>query len=374
MKHKITNKFQLLISSAALLLILLVVAGVTYSWIEGGTTYSIKTDNSGDVKTGTAPVTNIVNSLTIDPGSNNEIDLNQFDKTTNNNQGLYFSEALSSDGENFYFPVAFDNDGKATSYREANTNDVGTKFIKYNFNLKAAKSCFLTFSETPTITATAKDGSVISDTSAFRIMLKCGDTRHIFTTSEVAETSTVVTNVSGTTITTEEVTAKPISDYVYGKSEILFELDKDSNNKVYVSVWLDAQTSDSNLIGANVTIDFKLKASSSELYLKPNDNWVNQGNPRFAMYLFNDSTQAYTWVSMTDVGLGYYKAMIPDGDYDKVIFCRMNGSNQDNNWDNRWTQTDDLSIPTDDKLCYKIDDSCGIVVENKATGTWIDIP
>lgn len=372
MKRKKSNKFQLLISSAALLLILLIAAGVTYSWIEGGVTYSIITNNIGDVKTGTAPVADIVNSLTIDPSSDNEINLNQFDKTTNNTQGLYFSEVSSSDGEKFYFPV-FKN-GEVTSYREANTNDIGTKFIKYNFDLNAAKSCYLTFSKTPTITATAKDGSVISDTSAFRIMLKCGNTRHIFTTSEVAETSTVVTNVSGTTITTEEATAKPISDYVYGKSEILFELDKDSNNKVYVSVWLDGQSADSNLIGANVTLDFKLKATISELYLKPNNNWVSQGNQRFAMYLFNNVTNTSTWVSMTDAGSGYYKATIPYGDYNNVIFCRMDGSNQNNNWDNRWNQTVDLSIPTNSKLCYKINDSCSIWDTNKATGTWIDIP
>lgn len=376
MKRKKTNKFQLLVSSAALLLILLVAVGITYSWIEGGATYLIKTDNSGDIRTGKAPVANIVNTLTIDPSSNNEIDLNQFDKTSNSTQELYFSEVCSSDGENFYFPVF--NNGDSTSYREANTNDIGTKFIKYDFDLRAANNCCLYFAEAPSITATAKDGTRISDTSAFRIMLKSNDgtsgvTRHIFTTADVEQTSSVVSDEDGTPA---ELTAEPVSDYVCDSpnSKIIFDFNANTTKNITVSVWLDAEKAKSELIGAEVKLDFKLKATISELYFQPNNNWIKENNQRFAMYLFDSSTGENTWVSMTEDNSGYYKAKIPTGKYDKVIFCRMDGSTTENNWNNKWNQTVDLYIPIDNRLCYKINDSCSIWDTNKATGTWTDIP
>ena len=87
------------------------------------------------------------------------------------------------------------------------------------------------------------------------------------------------------------------------------------------------------------------------IYLKPNANWKVDG-ARFAAYFFNGD--ANTWMSMTDAdGDGIYECEVPSG-YTNVIFTRMNPATSDNNWDNKWNQTSDLTIPTDGTNCYAV--------------------
>ena len=92
-------------------------------------------------------------------------------------------------------------------------------------------------------------------------------------------------------------------------------------------------------------------ASGTTVYLVPNANW-HVDNARFAVYYWNDSGNA--WVDMTDAdGDGYYEATIPAG-YSNIIFCRMNPGTTENNWDNKWNQTSDLTVPTDGTNCYTV--------------------
>lgn len=257
MKRKHSNKNQILLSVTALLLILLVAAGVTYSWIEGGVTYTIKTENNGDVKTGKVPDTTVFEGLVINPKSSATIDLNQFDKTSNDAQDLYFSP-VSSNGENFYFPTAYDDDGNPTSYRKSNTNDVGTKFINYNFDIKASKKCYLAFDGKPTFTIT-KNGQSLTDTSAFRIMIKSGDESKVITTSDTDLTSTIVTDESGTTANMQ---VESVSKYLANVNHTnkLFNYEKDETENVEVSIWLDGEAADSDLLGSDVKVDLNLRA------------------------------------------------------------------------------------------------------------------
>ncbi len=97
------------------------------------------------------------------------------------------------------------------------------------------------------------------------------------------------------------------------------------------------------------------EGEGTTVYLKPNANWL-QGGARFAAYYFGNGDG---WVSMTDAdGDGYYECVIPAG-YPNVIFCRMNPATEDNNWNNKWNQTNDLTVPTDENNCYIV-----------ADGTW----
>ena len=79
------------------------------------------------------------------------------------------------------------------------------------------------------------------------------------------------------------------------------------------------------------------------LFMKPNSNWLSDG-ARFAMYLCNGSSNA-KWYSMTDDdGDGVYQAVVGANESHKnVIFCRMNGGNTTNDWNNKWDQTGDLT-------------------------------
>ena len=97
-----------------------------------------------------------------------------------------------------------------------------------------------------------------------------------------------------------------------------------------------------------------------ELYLKPNSNWT-QDSARFAAYVYGDDN---AWYSMTSAGNDYYKVTVP-ASYPNVIFCRMDGSKTTNNWDNKWNQTGDLTIPAD-KNCFTVPDGAW----NGSTATW----
>lgn len=258
MNSKKSNKKQILLSVLALLVILLVGAGITYSWIEGGTTYTILTENNGDVKTGANPYLNttVKKNIKLDPSVTSNITLASYDHNTNKDQELYFSPVLSANGSDFFFPTAFDSAQNAISYRKANTNDIGTKFINYKFNVKAEKKCYVAFNGTPTITAEKSDINV-SGTSAFRIMLRSGDERVVFTTGATEITTPVVTDVNGTE---SQLTAKPVSKYEYaldGTNKI-FSYDAGDEEEMEVSVWLDGVTASDELVGSDIELDMEL--------------------------------------------------------------------------------------------------------------------
>ena len=105
-----------------------------------------------------------------------------------------------------------------------------------------------------------------------------------------------------------------------------------------------------------------IAATPTILYLTPNSNWT-QANARFAAYFFGNGEK---WSSMTDSdGDGIYEVAVPSG-YPNVIFCRMNPSASANNWNNKWNQTGDLTIPTDGKNLFTIPNGSW----NGATTTW----
>ena len=89
------------------------------------------------------------------------------------------------------------------------------------------------------------------------------------------------------------------------------------------------------------------------IFLKPNNDWKKDG-ARFAVRFWIDSPFSEIWVSMTDFdGDGIYSCVVPNG-YSKLIFCRMNGSKIDNNWNNKWNQTGDLTIQTNGNMLFTI--------------------
>lgn len=114
------------------------------------------------------------------------------------------------------------------------------------------------------------------------------------------------------------------------------------------------------LATANITIPV---SHAKVLYLKPGSNW-KQKNARFAAYFFGNGDK---WVDMTKLSDDLYVVDVPTSkSYPNVIFCRMDPSNTTNNWDNRWNQTGDLTIPADNKNCFTVSNSSW----NGATTTW----
>ncbi len=75
------------------------------------------------------------------------------------------------------------------------------------------------------------------------------------------------------------------------------------------------------------------------------DDWFND-NARFAVCFMNDDKSKQHWYSFNGLTKENRIGSVPCfGGYKYVVFCRMNGSNSTNNWDNRWNQTQDEEIP-----------------------------
>lgn len=108
--------------------------------------------------------------------------------------------------------------------------------------------------------------------------------------------------------------------------------------------------------------EYPVIPEAKKLYLVPNANWKSD-NARFAAYFYGSGEK---WVGMTDEdGDGIYECELPEG-YPNVIFCRMNPGTTDNNWDNKWNQTADLTVPTDGTNCYTVKEGTW----DKGGGTW----
>ncbi len=88
-------------------------------------------------------------------------------------------------------------------------------------------------------------------------------------------------------------------------------------------------------------------STTRTLYLRPNSGWKQDG-ARFAVYAFGNGDHWYS-MSAVDGEDGLWSAEISSS-YPSVIFCRMNPATTDNNWNNKWNQTGDLTVPSDKNL------------------------
>lgn len=244
------NKVKILMSLAALLLIFCIGLGTTYSWIEGGTTYSIQTENEDDVKTGALDDSLDRKTILLTPEtSGGTYEISSLDYLTSDYQDLYLTPAYSVDGENFILPN-YGEDGSVVSYRNATTNDIGTKFIHYNFDVKATEKCYVAFNTAAIVTA-------IGDAeNNFRIMVTDGETRYIFSGNpDVAQSSNVVTNLNGGTT---PLTTQLVSDYLNDSTSTknrLFLIEKDKTKTIDIAIWVDGASVPENLYGEAVSVN-----------------------------------------------------------------------------------------------------------------------
>lgn len=104
-------------------------------------------------------------------------------------------------------------------------------------------------------------------------------------------------------------------------------------------------------------------------YLKLSSEWA--GWPaKYAMYYYkSDDNAQYGWsefMTAVEGETNIYTGTIPTG-YDKLIMVRLNGEATERNWDNKWSQTVDLTVPTDGNNLFTVT-SGG--TGNECNGTW----
>lgn len=256
------NKFYILLSVTALLAILCTGVGVTYSWIEGKNSVTILTEDGNPLKTDTLPASvSYMGAVRLDPDAETVLSLTDYDKTSGQGKSLCFSPVSSADGKNFFFPNAYGTDGAPISYRKSNTNDIGTKFISFNFDVQATAACALAFNGKPTVSV-QRDGQPVADTSAFRMMISDGTEAgtHIFSFADTVQQSAAVTSVDAakTTLTTE-IFDNYLSNVSGSSAQSLCSFGENASGNIAVAVWLDeADATDIDFFGCEVTVDISL--------------------------------------------------------------------------------------------------------------------
>ncbi len=94
-------------------------------------------------------------------------------------------------------------------------------------------------------------------------------------------------------------------------------------------------------------------ADGLKLYLRLSSDWA--GWPaRYAIYTWKEGV-GDLWVAMDEVEgeENLYTASIPE-DNDKLIFVRLNGETEPMDWDNKWSQTVNLDLPTGDNNLFTV--------------------
>lgn len=105
-------------------------------------------------------------------------------------------------------------------------------------------------------------------------------------------------------------------------------------------------------VGATGTFSIKLdnnhmytltaSEANVEIYMETNGNW--EGG-RYAVYLMDSSAHEVGWVDMTyDSTISKHKCTINLVNTPLFILCRMNPETSENNWNNKWTQTDNIGF------------------------------
>ena len=85
-------------------------------------------------------------------------------------------------------------------------------------------------------------------------------------------------------------------------------------------------------------LDMKVLPDENFLYLVPNANW--RQSSRYAAYFFDNGEK---WVDMVKFTDNLYATEKQSG-FPKVIFVRLNPNNPENSWDNKYNQTGNMTI------------------------------
>lgn len=146
------------------------------------------------------------------------------------------------------------------------------------------------------------------------------------------------------------------SQYYYGDSSWTINGVGSLKNAVAIiyNYYLKRYSTTSSSLNVNYKTRFTINlngttlSSTSLLYLDCGGMY-NSSEAYPAAYFFGNGN---TWIKMTEHDGDIYKVEVPQG-YTSVIFCRMNKSTSGLNWDNKWNQTEDISLGTTYN-CYLI--------------------
>lgn len=234
----------IVLSVVALIQIMLLITGTTFSWVE--TISSLALTGGGIIDN---PVKTVAN---IGSGYNKPIDLDGYFKKAGN---VHLSTCSSADGQNFFFPIVGDNNnfvGDNNKYRQSTVNDRNVNYIGYNLKVvnKENKSKDFKFGNIPSI----KIGDKAVTDNRVRIAITVDDVTKIFSNTDATENV-----VAATDGRPSETKVNAFGEYTNSSDEKVtspvFSIPANSSKEVKVSLWLQESKGSNN--GNNGDVEVK---------------------------------------------------------------------------------------------------------------------
>ena len=211
-----------------------------------------------------------------------------------------------------------------------------------------------------------------SDTTAqtVDISLEKNNNYYKITSSTVSQVGTRYTGTWQGTYTAPDHTHVFRSEPTFswdGSSATATGTCSECNETVTVDALITNMTRSGNTETYTATVgEYENTKTYTALYLSfGNAEWWANDGARFAAYFYGGNG-GNTWADMSKVSDNMYKVFVPEGNWTNVIFCRMNGSTTENNWDNKWNQTADLALNSG--LTFTLSGNEGN--EGKCLGDW----
>lgn len=229
----------IILSVVALIQIMLLITGTTFSWVE--TISSLALTGGGKIDNPVKTVANIGSGT----GYDKALDLDAYFKKAGN---VHLSTCSSADGQNFYFPIVGDNN----NYRQSTVNDRNVNYIGYNLkvvNKEKNKSKDFKFGNIPSITIGDKP---VTD-NRVRIAITVDNVTKIF--SNIGDTENVVAATDGTL---SETTVNAFDKYTNSDEKVtlpVFSIPANSSKEVKISLWLQESKGSNN--GNNGDVEVK---------------------------------------------------------------------------------------------------------------------
>lgn len=240
----------IVLSVVALIQIMLLITGTTFSWVE--TISSLALTGGGIIDNPVKTVANIGSGS----GYDKALDLDAYFKKAGN---VHLSTCSSADGQNFYFPIVGDNN----NYRQSTVNDRNVNYISYNLkvvNKEKNKSEDFKFGNIPSI----KIGNEVVTDNRVRIAITVDGATKIFSNKD--DTENVVAATDGTR---SETTVNAFDKYTNSDKNVtlpVFSIPANSSKEVKISLWLQDSNGGNN--GDVAVNDFTLVVSKKRVEVK----------------------------------------------------------------------------------------------------------
>lgn len=240
----------IVLSVVALIQIMLLITGTTFSWVE--TISSLALTGGGIIDNPVKTVANIGSGS----GYDKALDLDAYFKKAGN---VHLSTCSSADGQNFYFPIVGDNN----NYRQSTVNDRNVNYIGYNLkvvNKEENKSEDFKFGNIPSI----KIGNKEVDNNRVRIAITVDGVTKIFSNKD--DTENVVAATDGKL---SKTTVNAFDKYTNSDEKVtlpVFSIPANSSKEVKISLWLQDSNGGNN--GDVAVNDFTLVVSKKRVEVK----------------------------------------------------------------------------------------------------------